>query len=48
MSIIMLICYYVFDFLLCLFGLQRYEGSAVSPIPKNSEIAQKQAFGAVD
>ena len=27
--------------------LQRYEGSAVSPIPKNSEIALKRAFGAI-
>jgi hypothetical protein len=37
-----LTCYYVF------FGLQRYGGLSASPIPKNSEIALKRAFEAVD
>ena len=30
-----------------IFGLQRYGSLSASPIPKNSEIAQKQAFGAI-
>ena len=30
-----------------IFGLQRYGSLSASPIPKNSEIALKRAFGAV-
>ena len=37
-----LTCYFV------IFGLQRYGGFLASPIPKNSEIALKGAFEAVD